>query len=170
MKNKVCVLLIICLIATTILGLFFWALHQHLRTTNDISCMPDINALSIDGYDIHVNEYLDPQKRTAVVFFHPECEFCQQEIDGIINKYSECHNVQWVFLTLASSDEINVFLIDYPILTIPNSYVIREDWPNICRKLNFTAPPEMLIYDKNGKLIKNHKGATSIRTIVEELQ
>lgn len=170
MKNKKNILVFLCVLITAIIGLFLWALFKHCSETEKITYIPEIVALTLEGEEININEQLDSRKRTAIVFFHPECEFCQQEINGIINRYSECRNVQWVFLTLAFPEEITPFLVDYPILTIPDAYLIRENWPNVCKRLNFTAPPEMLIYDKNGKLIKNHKGATSIRTIVDELQ
>ena len=170
MKTKTIILVFLCIIISAIIGLFLWALFKHCSETENISYMPEIIALTLEGEEININEQLDPRKKTAVVFFHPECEFCQEEINGIIKRYSECQNVQWVFLTLALPEEITSFLAEYPILTIPDAFLIRENWPNVSRRLNFTAPPEMLVYDKNGKLINKHKGATSIRTIVEELQ
>ena len=132
--------------------------------------MPEIKTLSIQGNDFVSTEYLNPAKRTVLLFFHPECEYCQKELEGILANYSVCRNVQWLFITLAPTDEVEAFLVDYPLELIPNAYVLREDWPDTYRRFGVKGPPALFIYDEDGKLMKRHMGAVSIKTIVQELQ
>lgn len=117
-----------------------------------------------------VAEHLDSSKRTALFFFHPECEYCRKELEGVLTRHSECRNVQWLFLTLAQAEEVGTFQREYPLETIPDAYVLREDWPDIHRQFGVTGPPALFIYDESGKLMKRYMGATSIKTIVQELQ
>lgn len=175
MYNRI--ILVLCVISIVLGGLFSCALIRHNRqiTKNaielsEIENMPELKALAINGSEINLNERLSPEKRTVILFFSPDCEFCQQEIKGIISRYSECRNVQWVFFTLAQPEDISAFSDEYHIHDIPDSYIIREEWPGLYNKLNIKAPPELFIYDEHGKLMVHHKGATSIKTIVEELQ
>lgn len=160
----------LCFLAAALAGLFIWALNKHYSKDSSIRYMPDIQAMELDGGEMDLKQNLDLSKRTAILYFHPDCEFCQQEIKGIINRHAECRDVQWVFYTLAQPEELRVFLKEYPVQDIPNSFVIREDWPNVYKKLSLSNPPELIVYDENGKLMLHHKGATSIKTIVEELQ
>lgn len=169
--------MVLCLFAVVIIGLFVWALIRYNNQNklervalSGIENIPEMKALMSDGTSVNLNDKLNHQKRTAILFFSPDCEYCKQEIRGIISRYSECRNVQWVFFTLAQPEEIAAFLNEYHILNIPYSYIIREDWPSLYKKLNIKVPPELFIYDEKGKLIFHHKGATSINTIVEELK
>ena len=160
----------LCFLAAVLVGLFICALNKHYSKDSSIRYMPDIQAIELDGEEMELKQNFDPSKRTAILYFHPDCEFCQQEIKGIISRNSECRDVQWVFFTMAQPEEITSFLNEYPINDIPNSFLIREDWPNVYKQLSLSNPPELIVYDENGKLMFHHKGATSIKTIVEELK
>ena len=85
-------------------------------------------------------------------------------------RHSECRDVQWLFITIAPSEIVEEFLMEYPLETIPDAYVLREDWPDIHKVFGVKGPPALFIYDENGKLMKRHMGATSIKNIVQELQ
>lgn len=132
--------------------------------------MPEINALTVSGDSLRVNDYLDPTKRTSILFFGPDCEFCQKEIEGILERNGECRAVQWIFITIAQPEELEPFLKEYPIESIPNAFLLREDFPEMHIKFDVSAPPALFIYDEQGTLMKMHRGATSIRTIVAELK
>ena len=75
-----------------------------------------------------------------------------------------------MFITLASTEIVEEFLEVYPLESIPDSYVLREEWPNIYKIFGVKGPPALFIYDETEKLMKRHMGATSIKTIVQELQ
>ena len=84
--------------------------------------------------------------------------------------HNEFRSVQWLFITLASTEAVEEFLMEYPLESIPDAYVIREDWPDTYKQFDIKGPPALFIYDENGKLMKRHMGATPIRTIVQDLQ
>ena len=156
--------------AIGMVGLLFWAFSKHNSKIDGIKQLPEINALTNNGDRFLSIGSIDSTKRTALLFFHPECEFCQKELDGILANHSECRNVQWLFITLAPADIVEEFLIEYPLESIPDSYVLREDWPDTYKLFGVKGPPALFIYDEKGKLMKRHMGATSIKTIVQELQ
>ena len=104
------------------------------------------------------------------MFFHPECEYCRKEVEGILAWHKEMRNVQWLFITLAPTEIVEEFLTEYPLESVSDAIVLREDWPDIYKQFGVKGPPALFIYDENGNLIKRHIGATSIKTIVQELQ
>ena len=170
MRETIIIKYSICIIALAILGLFGMALYGHYSRFSSIRFLPDVQAVTIDGEIFDLKQEIDSSKRTAILYFNPDCEFCQQEIKGIVSRYSECRNVQWVFYTLAQLAEVIPFANEYQISNVPDSYIILEEWPRLYKELNIKAPPELFIYDEHGEIMVHHKGATSINTIVEELQ
>ena len=160
----------LCLLAVGMGCLLFWAASRHGSKVDRIRQLPEINAFTIYGECFDSAEYLDPAKRTAILFFHPECEYCRKEIEGIIARQREFRNVQWLFITLAPTEIVEEFLTEYPLESILDAYVLREDWPDTYKRFGVKGPPALFIYDENGNLLKRHMGATSIKTIVQELQ
>lgn len=162
--------LTLCLLAVGMGGLLFWAASRRSSKVEGIRKRPEIKALTIYGESFDSAEYLDSSKRTALLFFHPECEYCRKEVEGILARHREIRNVQWLFITLAPTEVVEEFLAEHPLESIPDAYVLRENWPDTYEQFGVKGPPALFIYDENGNLMKRHMGATSIRTIVRELQ
>lgn len=170
MTRKNIARLTLCLLAVGMGSLLFWAASRHGSKVEGIRQLPDIKVFTIYDDNFDAADYLDSTKRTALLFFHPECEYCRKELEGIIARQKEFRNVQWLFITLAPTEIVEEFLIEYPLESIPDAYVLREDWPDTYKQFGVKGPPALFIYDENGNLMKRHMGATSIRTIVRELQ
>ena len=150
--------------------LLFWAASRRGSKIEGIRQLPEIKALTIYGDSFDASDYLDQTKRTALLFFHPECEYCRKEVDGILARHREMRNVQWLFITLAPTEIVEEFLTEYPLESIPDAYVLRENWPDTYEQFGVKGPPALFIYDENENLMKRHMGATSIKTIVQDLQ
>lgn len=170
MKQPNLARLALSLLAAGMGVLLFFAFSKHNAKYAHIRQLPKLKALAIYGDTLDISEYLDSTKRTALFFFHPECEYCRKELEGVLTRHPECRNVQWVFITTAPAEEVEEFLMEYPIQTIPDAHVLREGWPDIHRKFGVKGPPALFIYNENGHLMKRHMGAISIKTIVQDLQ
>ncbi len=162
--------LTLCLLAVGMGGLLFWAASRHRSKLEGIRQLPEINAFTIYGERFDSAEYLDSSKRTALLFFHPECEYCRKEVEGILAWHREMRNVQWLFITLAPTEVIEEFLVEYPLESVQDAYLLRENWPDTYEQFGVKGPPALFIYDESGNLMKRHMGATSIKTIVQDLQ
>ena len=170
MKQRNIARIVLCLLAAVMGVLLCFALSRHNAKYASIKQLPKLKALTLYGDTLDVYECMDTTKRTALFFFHPECEYCRKELEGILARHSECRNVQWLFITLAPAEEVETFLMEYPLESIPDAYVLREDWPDNHKLFGVKGPPALFIYDENGKLMVRHMGPTSIKTIVQELQ
>lgn len=170
MKKRGIVLTLVLAIAVVVVSLFIWALCRYNEKQTTIGMMPEFSGVTTEGLTFSSAEDLIPGKRTALMFFHPECEFCRKEIEGIIKRYDECRDVQWVFITFAPADLVAEFMMEYPLEMIPDSKIIVEKGEEIFKLFNVEAPPSLYIFDEERKLLKRHKGAISIKIIVEELQ
>ena len=104
------------------------------------------------------------------MFFSPDCEFCRQELKGIIDNRKSFRNVDWVFVTLSPQEELEEFLLEYPLQSVPEARICIEEWPELFGALDVTAPPSIFIYDAEGLLEHYKRGAVSIKTILEWLK
>ena len=170
MKQRNIARIILCLLVAVMGVLLYIALSRHNAKYASIKQLPKLKALTLYGDTLGIYECIDTTKRTALFFFHPECEYCKKEIEGVLTRHSECRDVQWIFLTIAPAEEVEEFLMEYPIQAITDVYVFREDWPDIHRQFGVKGPPALFIYNENRHLMKRHMGAISIKTIVQELQ
>ena len=82
----------------------------------------------------------------------------------------ELRNVQWVFITIAQVEELEIFINDYPIHLLPYSFLLREDFPRNHLLFGVSVPPVLFIYDDKGKLINVHKGGFTLFSILDELR
>jgi len=168
MKIKHIILFVICLIAVTLLGLFFFALNKHNQSKEKISRIPSVELVDIDGETFRLPELL-PERKTALLFFSHDCEFCQKEIQGILEEAAFVEGVIWVFVTPSQRDALEVFFSEFPINMIPDAKVCITESADLYASLDVSAPPAIFIYNKKGDLEFYHRGALSIKTIIEKL-
>ena len=168
MKQRHIVLFAICVAAVALVILFISALHKHNEKAEKIEHIPDASLITIDGEEFSLTEMRRGQK-TALLFFSPDCEFCQKEIEGIIENKDTFPNVKWVFVTLPAREELDDFLSEYPLGSIPDAKVCIADEPQLYIALNVTAPPTLFIYGSDEHLEHYSRGAVSIKTILEWL-
>ncbi len=164
--------IISCAISVTALALgflFLSALRKHNVESNRIQRMPQITLCTIDG-EVFSPANLTPLKNTAILFFSPDCEFCQKEIDGILANASSFTGTIWIFVTLSSRDDLTGFLMERPIGSIPDAKICMEETPRLFTTFDVTAPPSLFIYNAYGKLEHHKYGAVSIKTILEWLK
>ena len=170
MSSKHIALLTLGLLAGAMAGLLIWMISKKKADRPDIAQMPEITAVTLSGEGFSSSKELDVSKRTAIMFFHPECDYCRKELEGILARHGEMRNMQWVFMTIAPEEEVQKFLPDYPMHTIPDAWVLREEWPEMHQEYKVKGPPALFVYDENGQLFYEHRGAVSIKTIVEKLR
>ena len=157
-------------IAMLALVAVLWNMWGRVQTERPYRTIPGICALTMTGDSVNCNTILESGKKTAILFFNPECATCKNEINEIIENQKQFRNIQWVFITIAQKKELEQFVIDYPVLSIPNSYLLREDFPKYHMLFEVSSPPALFIYNERGKLIAAEKGETSIQSIAKKLK
>ena len=150
-------------------ALFFFALKKHNAEMGNIRNLPEMTLVTIDGHEFQLSE-TGSGRKTAIMFFSPDCEFCRQELKGIIDNRISFQSIDWVFVTLSSQEEFEEFLHEYPLQTVPDARICVEKRPDLFLALDITAPPAIFIYDAEGLLEHYKRGAVSIKTILEWLE
>lgn len=166
MKVKKVIVLAISFVGMALGFMFFLALKKHNAQAARITHIPSLELVSINGERLLLNE-ISSGRRTAILFFSPDCEFCLKEIEGIIENRTSLEGADWVFVTLSPLEEVEAFLMEYPIGVIQNADVCIDTDLKLFDALDIKAPPSLFIYDADGELEHYNRGAVSIKTILE---
>lgn len=164
MKIRSFILAVVGASALSLIVLFFWALSKHRERASRIGHCPEFAVQCTDGSQFRPTS--SNSSPLVLMFFSPDCEFCQKEIEGIIANVREFQGVRWLFVTISEVDD---FLIDYPIDAIPNASICIDVDGSLMRTFDVTAPPAIFVYDEMGALIGFRRGAVPINTILQWL-
>lgn len=169
MKPKHIILCAVCAIAMALVVMFLLALKKHNAEMAKIERIPNTTLFTIEGETFFLAE-TQPEHKKAIMFFSTDCEFCRKEIEGIIALKDLFSDIEWVFVTISSIENLEPFLNEYPLHSIPGAKVCVEDFPDLFISMNVTAPPVLFIYDALGNLEHYNYGSVSIKTIQEWLK
>lgn len=165
-KYSLRILIALLLLSTLVLTTTFM-----VNDSNSRQFLPDISLKSYDGRMFLSKEIEPLTDRTVVIFFSPDCTLCEKEIGEIISCKDSFKDVRWLFITQEIlKDELNSFLMNYPIMSIPNAVILLEDWPKYHTMFEVSGPPALFVYDKNGELIHSVRGSVSINIIKKWLR
>ena len=160
---------ILCSVTFIIVLLLVWNERRRIQALEPYRIMPEICALDMFGDSINCKNILNPEMKTAILFFSPDCNSCRNEINDILQFRNEFRDIQWVFITVAQYEDLDCFLNEYPIHLLPDAYLLREDYPINHMLFNVSVPPALFVYDKKGTLIAKHKGEILIQSIAKDL-
>lgn len=167
---------IVILMSIIIVGLLvttFYLLSRHgnnITESEQILHIPNIELNIYNGGFYSLSNY--PTKRkTIVLFFSPECDLCENELQSIIENKEFFINVRWIFITQSIFvDELSTFLTRCPIKNIENSNILIENHLKYHSLYEVTGPPAMFVYDDEGQLIHSVRGSVGIDLIIEWLK
>lgn len=170
MKNFFVLFLCFLLIVLALLGIGRYRLKANQKV-DMIHKLPDISLVKYDSgkwFTLSKERGVD---KTVIIFFSPDCEFCEKEIEGILSIKDEFPNVRWLFITQSIiKDELFGFFVRYPINEMNNAIILLEDYPKYFSLYDVSGPPALFVYDKNGELIEESRGAVSVRTLIKWLE
>ena len=166
MKKTIAFLMIIAIVVL-ILFIVFLLLKQYEEKAS-IRQLPDIKVMTIDSSIIRLNT-LQTNMPMMICYFHPECEFCAIEIEELINHKSKFENVQMIFVSFASINEIKKYLETYKIDSFKHVLIANDYKGDLVSKLNIKAPPTCFIYDKSLNLKRKIKGLTSVNELIKHI-
>jgi len=166
MKKTIAFLMII-VIVVLILFIVILLLKQYKEKAS-IRQLPDIKVMTMDSSIIRLNT-LQTNMPMIFFYFHPECEICAMEITELLKNRNEFENIQMIFVSFASIDEIKQYLETYKIDYFKHVLIANDYKGDLVSKLHVKAPPTCFIYDKSLTLKRRIKGLTSVNELLKYL-
>lgn len=115
------------------------------------------------------NQNLEPNIHTIFIYFNSECEFCQHEAQSISENLAQFDDVQFVFVSAEAITVIEKFSETYNLNNKQNIIFLHDNLDIFSSRFDATSIPYLLIYDKNQKLIKKHKGQLNAKGLLRVL-
>ena len=142
--------------------------RQNQQTKEAYHSIPSFQLPDLQG-NIISNKSLQTNKSTLFLFFDPECGNCEEEFLQIKKHQDFLLDCQMVFISTLPEDLILNFLERIDFQPTANMFVLCDKEAKLLKTMNVKGVPSTLIYDKNGKLIKNYAGQVKVETLIKYL-
>lgn len=168
--------LAVCAIALSILLGFQLRRHNAEKAQREqqemlLQTIPRITLLTADSLPVNLGDLCAIGQPIVIFYFHPECEFCQLEINELLAQKELLDNVLPVFVTtLASPDDVAEFEKTHPISSIDNAVLLFDRKFVLSTEYGIQSPPQTMIYNGEGHLVKHFRGFVMINDLLQALQ
>lgn len=136
-----------------------------LSTPIDVQDFSEIYLHYSEEDSVSLATQIESSEKLLVIFFHPECNFCQAEISGL--QSLDMPDLSVDLVSFAPKDSIDVFLKDMSFLNLSDVNVVYDSlltWNNAIGSIGI---PTML-YFKNGEFVCKRAGYTKLDQILYE--
>ena len=135
-----------------------------------IQSIPQAAFVSLTGENVSLRDF-DPKKPLIIVYFHPECDYCKYEAQGIVQNSAAFNNCQLVMITADDSlKRIEQFCNEYNLWEIDNFEVLLDKEKRFKKIFGKAVIPSLYIYDENQKLAKRFLGETKSEAIIAAIR
>ena len=146
---------------------FFINVQKKKARLETLKNIPAFTLKTIDGKSFST-EGLAENRNKILVYFSPECEYCQAEAKELSEIYTKYPNVQWVFIASEPVDEIKKFAKNYHLDKQENIHWCHDEMARLYTKFDMNSIPYFLAYNKDNKLVFRNKGAIKLEKILEK--
>lgn len=170
MKRKIKVLAVLLFfIIISILGFQLYSTYQKKENQNDLLAqLPEFSLLSATG-EVITDKDLKKGRWTVFVFFNSECHYCQEEAQQLRGQVEKISDTHFVWVSSEAGTTIADFENLYGLVDHPNITFLQDPNAEFTKRCNITGTPQFLIYDAEGNMVKNHKGAWRIDALLDNI-
>jgi len=129
--------------------------------------IPPINLLMLDSVSTFNLDKIPDGKPSVFIFFSPDCEHCQRETSGILNKMDSLSNLNLYFITIDPIERLRAFNKVYDLSKYPNIILGQDYSISFPRYFKRVTIPCTIIFDQDRILRARLNGETTASQIVE---
>jgi peroxiredoxin len=168
MKNKTLKILaiIIPVLLIGVMAYLFTNYQNKKAKVEALQIIPVFSVKDINGKTVTNSDLQEGNK--LLVYFNPECHFCQaemQELSSINNKHLD---IQWIMFSSQSIAEIKNFATKYNLQNAENIKWCTDPKAEVYTKFAMTGIPYFLGYNKENKLVHRSTGAIKIEKVLKD--
>jgi len=156
----------IIIILIFILGVLSFSRIKEKKTTKEnIQTFHEFCAFNVGDNQKFCTESL-PKQPILLLFMDPECDFCREEIKQIKEQQNLLDNVSILLISIVQKKQAADFYSDYQLNQLNNIRLLIDEDVIISKFFDIKTIPTVFIYDKNKKLIFNHKGEIKVEAFI----
>lgn len=169
MKNKKFLKIFAIVIPVLLIGILIYLFLNFQKKKEKIDALQNIPAFSVtDINGKNVTNHDIPEGKKVLVYFNPECEYCQTEmaeLSQINDKHKEIH---WIMFTDKPLKEIQEFAEKYNLDKAENIKWCNDPNSEVYIKFAMKGIPYFLGYNSENKLIHRSTGAIKIEKVLAD--
>lgn len=167
MKNKKPLKILAVLLPILAIVFLIYLFFNFQKKKEKVDALKNMPSFSVK--DINGNAVTNANLRVGnkiLVYFNPECEYCQTEMEEL-SKLNEKHKeIQWIMFTDKPLDEIRKFAEKYHLDKAENIKWCNDPKSEVYLKFAMTGIPYFLGYDSDNKLIHRSTGTIKIEKVL----
>lgn len=113
-------------------------------------------------------ENLDSERTKFIYYFNSECEHCEKQGSWLAKEIEVLDNLEVIFISFEEMDAIKSYRDKYNFKR-DNITFLQDSRLTFSDKFGVEKFPSILIYNKNGKLVKKFEGETKVKELLEFL-
>lgn len=164
-KLKIFAILVPVFMIGIIVYLFF-TLQEKKNKIKQLENIPTFTLKTISG-DSFTSHNLKNNNLKVIVYFSPDCHFCQAEAEELGEIYKNHENTEWVWIASEPLKQIKVFAEKYKLDNYKNIHWCYDDKANFYRSFQMKSVPYFLVYDENNILVNRNSGAIKLTKLLE---
>lgn len=142
---------------------------EKIQIAKQLEIIPEFEFLTLEQKSF-TKTNLKPKTNSIFIYFNSECDFCQHETQSISDNLDSFKNVQFIFVSTEPIEIIKQFAEQYNLNNKQNIIFLYDNLYTFSNLFDTNSIPYLLVYDKNQKLIKKHKGQLNANGILRALQ
>jgi peroxiredoxin len=171
MKNKIVLYSIICLVVASFLYMI-----NRIRKEISKKELAEVNRREIPQFSYHTYTGITITKDSLMknvpsifIYFHPECDHCQNEILSIKKEMCNLSNFNLMLVSPASKETIDSH-VEFQVSTFNRKvYILKEENNNFSQDFGLSTFPSTIIYNKYNKLVKVFSGEVNLSILKKSL-
>lgn len=164
---------VIILIVIGLLGYMVYQIAGNIKARKELSeqiqSLPDFEFQVING-EVFKSSDIKVDLPVVVVYFNPNCEECQYEIQQIRDNISLFQDVQILLVSPVKKEVLLEFYDKYNLDKYSQITVLLDHKDNFHTVFGPASYPTIFIYNKLHQLIKRYKGETKVEAVLKALQ
>lgn len=167
MKNKNLLRIFAIIIPVVLIGIMIYLFVGFQKKKEKVEALKSIPAFSvndINGNSVTQNDI--PEGNKILVYFNPECEYCQMEMAELSQINDKYKDISWIMFTDKSLDEIRKFAEAYHLDKAENIIWCNDPGSKVYMAFGIASIPSFLGYNAENKLVHRSTGAKKIEKVI----
>lgn len=153
-------------------GFLAYSIFSKLQRKNAVQeflhTLPAFQFTALDSTQIGT-DYILTGQMAVLLFFSPDCEYCQAQAKVIGEQLSTFKNVQFLWISDGDTGVVRAFAARYGLDRKINSKVVTAPYGQIKNAFGVRQLPSALIYDEHHRFVRQFSGETKWEAIFAAL-
>jgi thiol-disulfide isomerase/thioredoxin len=171
MNKKIAKCLIFaCIIAViALLGIYIHSkVKQKEIAKENYKTLKEFCATTSSGREFCTKEL--PQHPVLLIFFHTECEICQEEISQLVANADKFKDISILMITYAGPEHVNKFYMDKKLDALSDLHIFLDNKMELMSRFDINIIPSVFLYNEKRELICKINGEVKMETLLKYFQ